>query len=122
MPSIILKKTFKLKANQYNADKTFSFHGRVGRDLIDSINRRLATFRLTGSANRLHFKVDKEGHFFAAMNHDCQKYHEEDIVVLILDEMEENGFQFRFQYDVETVSRKPGGGSRTSKELFMFHR
>ena len=125
MPNLILKKTFKIKPEgfQVAADKTFSFHGRAGRDLIDRVNRRLATFRLAGNANRVHFKVDTRGHYAADMNHDCQKYHEEDVVVLILDEMEENGWQLRFEYEAETTSHKTvGGGSKTPKELFMFHR
>ena len=126
MPNIILKKTFKIKAGSISAEKSFSFHGRISRDLVERINNRLATFRLVGSSNRVKFSVDKQGHFFASMNHDCQKYHEEDAVAMILDVMEENGYQFRFQYDVSTSSLKSlgalHGGSTTSKELFVFQR
>ncbi|KAL9187618.1 hypothetical protein ACHAXT_005996 [Thalassiosira profunda] len=62
------------------------------------------------------------GHFHSTMNHNAQKYHEEDFVVVILEAMEELGYYFRFQYDAEAFSTKMTGDSYTAKELFIFHK
>ena len=48
------------------------------------------------NANKAQFKLDPQRHYYAAMNHDCQKHNEEDIVACILDVMEVMGWTFRF--------------------------
>lgn len=68
------------------------------------------------------FRADRLGHYCAEMNHDYQKYHEEDAVACVLDVMEEQGWTFRFQYDTETSSQKITGDSKTSRELFIFNK
>lgn len=123
MPTIILKKTFKVKPSgfQVAAEKSFSFHGSaVTPSLIQAVNQKLATVKYAGSANKLVLKPNTSGHYACEMNHDCQKYNEEDCVVAILDVMEIMGWTFRFQYDSESQSTKISGSSITSRELFIF--
>jgi hypothetical protein len=76
----------------------------------------------TNGANRLQFAMNNAGHFYGTMNHNAQKYHEEDFVCVMLEAMEELGYHFRFQYDAESFSTKVTGDSYTAKELFIFHR
>ena len=122
MPNIILKKTFKIKPSGFSvkADKEFTFHGGISNDVINLVNQRLGLLRLARGANRINFKMDPFGHFAAEMNHDFQKYHEEDAVVCILDIMQELGYQFKFQYDQEIHSERMTGSSSTKREVFVF--
>jgi len=125
MPHIIFKKTFKVKPGgfQVAAEKSFSFHGSaVTPTLIQAINQKLATVQYVATANRLVLKPDKSGHYGCAMNHDCQKYNEEDCVVAVLDVMEIMGWNFKFEYDSESSSAKMNGSSFTSRELFIFQK
>ena len=124
MPNIILKKTFKVKPSGFQVanEKTFSFHGAITPDMIEAVNQKLVSLRLYGKSSSLRFTMDQAGHYQCAMNHDFQKYHEEDAVVAILDVMELLGWTFKFQYDSESHSTKATGASFTSRELFMFHR
>lgn len=121
---IILKKTFKYKPSgfQVSTEKSFTFHGPITQDMVDLINQKLKGLRLTQNANRLQFSMDNFGHYHGNMNHNAQKYYEEDFVVIILEAMEELGYYFRFQYDAEAFSMKMTGDSYTAKELFMFHK
>lgn len=120
--NIILKKTFKTKPSGFQVanEKSFSFHGSVSPEMIRFINSKLTQLRLAGTANPLSFSMDKTGHYSAYMNHDFQKYHEEDAIVAILDVMEGLGWQFRFQYDTELNSVKLRGESFTKREMFIF--
>ena len=123
MPSIILKKTFKIKPSGFQVahEKSFSFHGGAAdQNLVATVNQALASLRYTNGANRVQFGTDRAGHYFANMNHNCQKYHEEDVICCILDTMEMMGWGFRFQYDSESSSAKINGASFTSRELFIF--
>merc|ERR1712151_807996 len=92
------------------------------KSMIETINHGLAmNIRPLGRANSLVFiPSTKNGHFTAEMNHDFQKYNEEDAMCVILDAMEQMGWTFRFQYDSETYSAKFSGSSMTSRELFLF--
>lgn len=121
---IIMKKTFKYKPSgfQMSTEKSYSFHGPMSQNMVDYVNEKLRALRLTSGANRLQFKMDDYGHFRGVMNHQAQKHHEEDFVVVMLEAMEELGYHFRFQYDAETFSTKMTGDSYTSKELFIFHK
>ena len=121
---IILKKTFKYKPSGFSmsTEKSYSFHGPMTSDMVTYVNEKLQKLRLTNGANMLQFKMDNVGHFHGAMNHNAQKYHEEDFVCVMLEAMEELGYYFRFQYDAETFSTKMTGDSFTSKELFIFHK
>mmetsp|Transcript_16766 Transcript_16766/g.27876 ORF Transcript_16766/g.27876 Transcript_16766/m.27876 type:complete len:128 (-) Transcript_16766:181-564(-) len=123
MPHIIVKKTFKIKPSgfQVAAEKSFSIHGSaVNASIVNAINQKLASLRLVGGAKPLVFQHDQHGHYSAQMNHEYQKYHEEDAVCAILDVMEILGWTFRFQYDSESSSAKVSGSSITSRELFIF--
>ena len=122
--SLILKKTFKVKPSGFQVanEKSFSWHGAVSEDLIHAVNQKLSALRLHGRSNRIAFGLDATGHYSCSMNHDFQKFHEEDAVVAVLDVMELLGWTFRFQYDSESHSTKVSGASFTSKELFIFHK
>ena len=123
MPNIILKKTFKVTSGSYGTRKQWTFHGTIGQNQIVFINQKLAQIRSFGSAGTLQFRLNGEGHYFAVMNDDYQKYNEEDGLVFILDAMEEMGYNFRFQYDAEFFSNKGfGGNSLTKQEIFIFHK
>jgi len=125
MPNIILKKTFKIKPAgfQVAAEKSFSFYGAVSAGIVETINDRIQNnLKVVRGANKPVFKLDNAGHYFAEMNHQTQKYHEEDVIVLILDAMEGYGWSFRFQYDLESESVKIGGSSYTRRECFIFHK
>ena len=121
---IILKKTFKVKPSGFAvaAEKSYSFHGPMTSDMVTYVNEKLQRLRLSNGANRLQFAMNNAGHFFGTMNHNAQKYHEEDFVCAMLEAMEELGYFFRFQYDAESFSTKVTGDSYTAKELFIFHR
>jgi hypothetical protein len=123
MPTIILKKTFKIKPSgfQVATEKSFSFHGgAVTPDLVATVNQGLMGLNYVKSANKVQFVLDPQRHYYASMNHDCQKHHEEDIVTCIMDVMEVMGWTFRYQYDSESQSIQALGSSATSRELFMF--
>mmetsp|Transcript_12903 Transcript_12903/g.24232 ORF Transcript_12903/g.24232 Transcript_12903/m.24232 type:complete len:127 (+) Transcript_12903:49-429(+) len=124
MPNILLKKTYKIKPSGFQVanEKRFSFHGHMTPDLVDAINRRLGIIHLKSGASNLQFKLDEYGHYSAPMNHEYQKHHEEDAVVAILDLMEEQGYNFKFQYDQEIMSVKFAGDSITKREVFIFNR
>jgi hypothetical protein len=125
MPSIILKKTLKIKASGFQRnEKSYSFHGgSVKRDLIALVNDRLSKLTYTGNASTPVFRWDGEhGRYITHLNHDCQKYHEEDIIVAILDAMEEMGWTFKFQYDADVSSSQTTGASITSREMFIFQK
>jgi len=93
----------------------------VNRDIIDAVNQSFSGITFTGGANRIQFQWDKvHGHYVAAMNHDCQKYHEEDVVCAILDTFEKLGWDFKLQYDSEIGSSRVGTGSYTMREQFIF--
>jgi len=121
---IILKKTFKFKPSgfQVATEKTYTFHGPVTEGMVAVINSKLNGLRLVQGAKQLQFRMNNVGHFRGAMNHEAQKHHEEDFIVVILEAMEELGYYFRFQYDAESFSTKITGDSFTSKELFIFHK
>jgi hypothetical protein len=119
MPTIILKKTFKIKPSglTFATEKAFSFHGGgVTKSIIDEVNR-VGPDCLTPI-----FKMNEHGHYYAKMNHESQKHHEEDFVAAILDVMEVMGFAFRFQYDTDIQSVKIDGSSHTSREMFVFQK
>ena len=124
MPTIILKKTFASKPGfAVSYEKALSFHGAAVDGLvIQAVNQKLRTLRYDAKANKPVFQPDKYHHYYAAMNHSCQKHNEEDIVVAILDVMEILGWTFRFQYDANVKSEKIGGSTETSKELFIFQK
>jgi hypothetical protein len=125
MPSIFFKKTFKVKPSgfQVSAEKSFSFHGAsVTPELIHAVNHCLrSSVQYTSGANVPLFRKNEQGHYFVALNHNCQKYHEEDTISAVLDVMEDLGWDFRFQYDSESHSVQMNGSSLTSRELFIFH-
>ena len=122
MPSIILKKTFKTKNSCMN-EKTLSFHGSsVDGRLIIAINQKLSGLKRVKTSCPLQFTLDQFGHYSAAMNHDFQKYHEEDAVCIILDVMELLGWIFRFEYDSEVQSIRTFADSFTKREMFIFQK
>ena len=124
MPHVIIKKTFKIKPSgfQVSAEKNFSLHGAaVTPELVNALNQGLSVVKCVGKAERIQFQVSKFNlHYTAHMNHDFQKYNEEDAVVALLDTMEVLGWNFRFQYDAELSSVKGVGSSVTNRELFLF--
>jgi hypothetical protein len=101
-------------------EKSFSFHGASANSaLITEVNKALMSrVKFSRGSNKVQFALDPTGHFYAAMNHDCQKHHEEDIIVVILDKMEELGWTFQFQWDASSTAMN----SATSKEMILFHR
>ena len=124
MPHVILKKTFRIKPGAFmpKTEISYSFHGvSMEKAMIGFINAKLANLHYQGKSSAPQFKWDGNiGHFWTLISNDCQKYHEEDIIVAILDVMEELGWTFRFEYDAEAHSIKMGGGSFTSRELYIF--
>lgn len=126
MPTVILKKTFASKPGfTISYEKSFSFHGAAVDDLLmQAVNQQLHTLHYVTAANKPVFQIDKNHHYYAAMNHGCQKHNEEDIVVAIIDVMEILGWTFRFQYDAGVKSDQMiiGGSTETSKELFIFQK
>jgi len=123
MPSIILKKTWKVTSGSYGTDTYWTFHGGVRPEEINAVNAALARIRGHGKAGVLQFQLDSIGHYRAPMTHDYQKHNEEDGLVVILNEMERIGYAFRFQYDASFSSNKAfGGNSFTKQEMFIFHK
>ena len=124
MPTIILKKTFKIKPSglSFDTEKAFSFHGGISKAIINEVNRVLVSIRVGAGALTPIFKMDGHGHYYAKMNHESQKHYEEDFVVAIFDVLEKMGYSFRFQYDTNIQSDKIVGDSRTSREMFVFQK
>jgi hypothetical protein len=125
MPTIILKKTFKINPNAftYSSEKAFSFHGGISKEIIDEVNRVMKCIRVGPNCLTPIFKMDDHGHYYAKMNHESQKHHEEDFVVAIFDVMEAMGYTFRFQYDTSIQSDKAlTRDSETSREMFIFQK
>lgn len=124
MPSIIFKKTFKMRPSGFKVGeaKVFSFHGNVPKEVIDSVNQNLGLIQLQKDANKAYFEIDETGHYTTKINHNFQKYHEEDAIVVVLDEMEKHGYTFKFEYDQEIHSVKFSGDSYTKREVFIFHK
>ena len=67
------------------------------------------------------FTINREGHYYASMNHDFQKNHEEDAIALILDVMEEYGWSMKTQYSTFCRSEKGFSQSETQRDIFVFH-
>ena len=125
MPTVILKKTFKMKPGAFraNIEKSFSFHGSIPADMMKLINQVLkSNIHVSSGANVLQFQMDEHGHYKAFMNHESQKHHEEDFVVSIMDIMEQCGWTFRFQYDTSIMSQYATHGSMTDREMFVFQK
>ena len=125
MPTIILKKTFKIKPSgfSYSNEKALSFHGGVSEAIINEVNRVLQCIRVGSDSLTPNFKMDGYGHYYAKMNHESQKHHEEDFVVAIFDVMETMGYTFRFQYDTSTQSNKTAmSEALTYREMFVFQK
>ena len=62
------------------------------------------------------------GTFFADMDHNFQKYHEEDAVAAVMDVMALAGWKFLYQYDSEVNSNKLSGASFSRREMFVFQK
>ena len=123
MPTIILKKTFRIKDELLTktTERFFSLHGSEIIDdpsIVQAINQKLKGVRYVKGGNVVTFKLDTKGHYVANLNHECQKHNEEDIVVAILDVMEILGWSFKFQYDTENLS----GSAATANEMFIFQK
>eukprot|EP00551_Chaetoceros_affinis_P001828 CAMPEP_0203635472 /NCGR_PEP_ID=MMETSP0088-20131115/2248_1 /ASSEMBLY_ACC=CAM_ASM_001087 /TAXON_ID=426623 /ORGANISM="Chaetoceros affinis, Strain CCMP159" /LENGTH=113 /DNA_ID=CAMNT_0050489369 /DNA_START=62 /DNA_END=403 /DNA_ORIENTATION=- len=103
-------------------EKSLSFHGSITQDDINLINNRLATISAAGKSGTPQFQMNQFGHYSYTMNHDAQKYREEDYTVCVLDAMESRGWTYKFQYDSENHSAKFTGSSYTKKECFLFHK
>jgi hypothetical protein len=89
--------------------------------MVAEINRVLsAGINFSKGSNKPLFRLDAYGHYYAEMNHLCQKHHEEDVMVAILDVMEKLGYIIAIQYDAEIHSERMNGNSQTSRELFIF--
>jgi len=115
--SVIFKKTFKQKG-MGNVSQALSFHGQgVDKAMIDTINRHLGAIRYCATANPLKFTKDDKSHYVVEMNHDCQKYHEEDALAAIFDAMEVLGWGFRFQY---ASQYQTSASSHTFRDIFIF--
>lgn len=56
------------------------------------------------------------------MNHDFQKSHEEDAIAIILDVMEEHGWDMVNQYNSFYRSEKNFSMSETQRDVFVFHK
>ena len=126
MPSVIVKKTFKIKPSGFKVanEKSWTLHGRsVTQQMVLNLNAALDSIKFHPKSNRVQFGLDQEtGHYKAFMNHDAQKYNEEDITCAIMDTMEMLGWGFKFQYDQELTSEKFSGSPFTSREIFLFHK
>ena len=121
MPHILLKRTFKEKERKN--EKALSFHGpALNAALMGIVNERVATgIKYSGSAKLLTFAMNKEGHYYAPMNHDFQKSHEEDAIAIILDVMEEYGWTLKTEYSAYSRSDKGFSTSETQRDIFVFH-
>jgi hypothetical protein len=123
MPSIILKKEFKVTEWSISSSKTFSLHGSaVTEDLINVINQSLNGITYATKSTHVVFKRDVNMHYSASINHECQKHNEEDVVTAILDAMEIMGWTFKFQYDTQINSVRVANASTSSRELFIFQK
>lgn len=112
----------KTSGCQIKNEKGFSLHGSVPASVVESVNSQLSLIKFTNKAHPVAFRMDTIGHYSFQMNHDLQKYHEEDIIVAIMDIMEILGYTFKFQYDTEMNSAKVSGSSYTMRELFIFQK
>jgi PDZ domain len=115
--SVIFKKTFKQKG-MGNVSQALSFHGQgVDKAMVDTVNRHLGAIRYCATANPLKFTKDDKAHYVVEMNHDCQKYHEEDALAAVFDAMEVLGWGFRFQY---ASQYQTSNSSHTFRDIFIF--
>lgn len=107
-----------------NIERFFSFHGSIPAHTVKLINQGLkSNVHVSFGANMLQFQMDEHRHYKASMNHECQKFHEEDFVAAIMDIMEQCGWTFRFQYDNSIRSSYDGTqGSMTDREMFVFQK
>lgn len=121
---IILKKTWKWKGHNYRNEKSFSFHGAsMSGHLASRIQAAWNGIPLRFGVEKLKLQQEKEtGTFHAFMDHDFQKYHEEDAVAAVLDTMAAAGWMLRLQYDSEINSSKLSGASFSRREMFIFQK
>ena len=65
MPSLILKKTWKIKPSGFSVknEKNFSLHGSFDESLISTLTSNLVNLKLTHNANPLRFILDDAGHY-----------------------------------------------------------
>ena len=105
MPHLLLKRTFKQKDR--SNEKSLSFHGAAATPaLMTLVNEAVAmNVKYAGHSKLLTFAMPREGHYYASMNHDFAKKHEEDAICILLDVLEENGWYLNSQYDYVTTIR-----------------
>ena len=122
---IIFKKTWKIKPAGFQVanEKSFTFHGQAMNDEIASyVQERWAKLHRINNAHKLVLTKEGAYGYRAQMNHDFQKYHEEDAVAAVFDAMATLGWEFKFQYDSEMNSVKLSGSSFSAREMFIFYK
>lgn len=122
---IILKKTWADQTRKVANEKSLTLHGRAVTDeLVREINEELADLDYKHGANKAQFAVwAPTGHYRIRLNHQCQEYHEEDIVASVLGVMKYHGWAFRFQYDAEFHSAQGILHEKhTRREMFIFEK
>eukprot|EP01130_Rhizamoeba_saxonica_P007845 TRINITY_DN3172_c0_g1_i1.p1 TRINITY_DN3172_c0_g1~~TRINITY_DN3172_c0_g1_i1.p1 ORF type:complete len:115 (-),score=16.40 TRINITY_DN3172_c0_g1_i1:55-399(-) len=89
--------------------------------IIDTINEILPQYAYDGKTLGTYFLFDEETEKFSLhMDHDIQKYLEEDIIVLVFDIMYDHGYVHCFEFDQVINSMRALSASVTSKEVFVF--
>ena len=74
--------------------------------------------RILGTKPPVLTQQKHSGTFYADMDHEYQKHHEEDAVAAVMDALATAGWKFRFQYDSEFSSSV----SFTRREMFVFEK
>lgn len=103
-------------------EKKFSFHGAsMTRQLAVLVQNAWNEIKLVKDTKPLQLRQNESATWYADMDHNFQKYHEEDAVAAVMDAMAMAGWKFRFQYDSELNSSKLAGSSSFSRrEMFVF--
>eukprot|EP01130_Rhizamoeba_saxonica_P000119 TRINITY_DN10136_c0_g1_i1.p1 TRINITY_DN10136_c0_g1~~TRINITY_DN10136_c0_g1_i1.p1 ORF type:complete len:125 (-),score=13.41 TRINITY_DN10136_c0_g1_i1:28-402(-) len=122
MSHVFLKKEFKTTSGKVSNKKFLTIVTRmdVGA-IVNTINDHLGQMTVKNKPMDRFFAMEGNN-FSLCMNHDIQKFLEEDIILLVFDIFQDNGLGFVFQYDSQSMSQRAMSASITSKEIFIFRR
>lgn len=128
MPTIILKKMLLGSRNGFateGAKISLSMHGAsVTPQLVEAINVKLCSMTTPAKSKPKQFQMNDAGPYYQfEIDLYYHQYLEEEALAMVLDAMEEQGWDFRFQCQSALYGVKTGSTALTkSRELILFHK
>eukprot|EP01128_Nolandella_sp_AFSM9_P012300 TRINITY_DN913_c0_g1_i1.p1 TRINITY_DN913_c0_g1~~TRINITY_DN913_c0_g1_i1.p1 ORF type:complete len:141 (-),score=31.04 TRINITY_DN913_c0_g1_i1:141-563(-) len=118
---VFLKKEFKMKNGSVANKKslTLTAHHNI-KNIVAAVNGEIAQYQLKGKPVKgLQFNAFGS-HYILEMNHDIQKFLEEDIILCCMDRLSTSGYRFLCQVDSSINSQRMTGASITQREVWTY--